>query len=585
VFATVGAAALGCASLVAASAQSAGAAVSSVSPITYQSSSMPLQDLGAVNLAAIAGTGSPPPSTGSPNGNILNAPDNAVGPGTGNGPSLVHGSIGGGSTVSSTSSRASGFVGFEGISGPAQAAVNGGGDLEPPDQGTCVGPSTNGGGPIDFEIINNAVAAYSTSGTQLLATTPTYALFNQASTAFLSDPRCMYDASTHRWFFTEFVVGAVGPGNTEVSPSTQFVAVSKTSDPLGSYEVFGIDTTDVANSAGGCPCFGDYDQIGADQNGFYIATNEFSTAEPFFNGAVVYAISKQHLETAANGAALPAVARYAITSDAFGQPYHVSPASTPSDGTYAPNTEFFVESNSDANSDNHLLVYALTGTQVLANNGNPALSATELVSEPYAFPPNATQEAGPIPLGATVGATSPSTIQTDFNAVQEVTYTDGNLYAELDTAIGTSATPNAGISWFILNASSDRRGISASLQRQGYVASAANLMYPDIVVNGSGHGILDFSLSGTANYPSAAYMTFTNAGPGGQIRIAGAGTAPEDGFTCYPAFVGSTSCRWGDYSGGQYWNGRVYGMAEYIPPSARDFYTNWGTFAWSVNAS
>ncbi len=582
VFATAGAAALGCASLVAASAQSAGAAVSSPSPITYQSSTVPLQDLGAVNLTAIAGTGAPPPPSGSSNGTVLNSPENGVGPGNGNGPSLVHGTIGSGAGVGSTSGRDGGEIGFEGISGPQQAAVNGGGDLEPPDQGTCVGPSTNGGGPIDVEIINNAVAAYSTTGTPELAVTPTYALFNQPSTAFLSDPRCMYDATTHRWFFTEFVVGAVGPGNTELSPSIEFVAVSKTSNPLGNYEVFGIDTTDVANTAGGCPCFGDYDQIGADSNGFYIATNEFSTNEPFFNGAVVYAISKQRLESAAAGGTLPSVARYAITSDAFGQPYHVSPASTPSGGSFAPNTEFFVESNSDANSDNHLLVYALTGTQVLANGGNPALSATEVVSEPYAFPPNATQEAGTLPLGSTVGATSPSTIQTDFNAVQEVTYTEGNLYAELDTAIGTTSTPNAGISWFILNASSDHRGISASIRRQGYVANTANLMYPDIVVNGEGHGILDFSLSGTSNYPSAAYMTFNNGGPAGQIRIAAAGTAPEDGFTCYPAFVGSTSCRWGDYSGGQFWNGRVYLMAEYIPPSTRDFYTNWGTFAWSV---
>jgi hypothetical protein len=35
-------------------------------------------------------------------------------------------------------------------------------------------------------------------------------------------------------------------------------------------------------------------------------------------------------------------------------PYHVSPASTPAGGTYAPDTEFFVESNSDLSADNHL---------------------------------------------------------------------------------------------------------------------------------------------------------------------------------------------------------------------------------------
>jgi hypothetical protein len=297
---------------------------------------------------------------------------------------------------------------------------------------------------------------------------------------------------------------------------------------------------------------------------------------------VIYAISKQGLESAAAGGTFPTVARYAVTGDAFGQPYHVSPAATPPDGDFAHNTEYFVESNSDANSDNHLLVYALSGTQSLATGGTPALAATSIVSDPYAFPPNATQEAGAIPLGATVGATSPSTIQTDFNAVQEVTYTSGELIGELSTQLGPSTAPLSGIYWFKLDASVGRNGVSASIDKQGYVSSSANLLYPDVVVSGDGTGYLAFSLSGTANYPSAAYMSFTSAGATGKIHIAGAGSGPEDGFTCYAAFVGSTSCRWGDYSGGQSYGGRVYLMAEYIPPSARDFYTNWGTFAWSL---
>jgi len=551
--------------------------------VTYTASSLPLQDLGSVNLTAVSTPVITPTATPSVSNaphplavDNENLPSGPKAPGTGI--TATPGSLFG-----IQPDHSPGVTGFEGISGPQQAAVNGGGDLEPPDQGGCVGPDGHGRTVVG-EIINNAVAFYSPSGTQVLPVTATTSLFNQPSSAFLSDPRCYYDWATHRWFFTEFVVG-------NPAPSTQFIAVSKTSDPLGNYEVFGMDTTDAANTAGGCPCFGDFDQIGADANGIYITTNEFSVQGPNFNGTVMYAISKWRLELAADGFPLPTVQRYAITGDAFGssggnQPYHVSPASTPQYGGYAWNTEYFVESDSNALADNHLIVYALTGTGKLFFGGTPTLAATEIGSEGYAFPADATQKAGPFPLGTLVGNPE-GIIQNDFNAVQEVTYTDGNLYAELDTASGAPMTLPSAAAWFIIQPYASDHGVFANLSRQGYVATSQNLMYPDIVVNSEGNGYMDFSVSGSAEYPSPAYVSFDGrSGPEGSVNIPAAGAAPEDGFTCYAYFVGPTygGCRWGDYSGGVVYNGTAYLMTEYIPPSARDTYTNWGTFIFSASA-
>jgi hypothetical protein len=539
--------------------------------VVYTSSTETLQNLGTVNLAT-AGSAPAPPGSSSPKGRTvpLGRPPRA---GT-TGKPVARGSY------SIQKGNVSGAIEFDGITGPQQAAVNvAPADLEPPDQGTCAGPDASGT-PIVMEIINNAVAAYSTSGTQELGVTPTYALFNQPSTAFLSDPRCYYDASTQRWFFTEFVVGSP-------APSTQFIAVSQTADPLGKYEVFGIDTTDASNSLGDCPCFGDFDQIGADANGFYIATNEFSNVGPGFNGTVMYGLSKQGLEAAADGASLPTVARYQITSDAFGTdgPYHVSPASTPPGGSYAPDTEYFVESNSFAVGDNHLIVYALTGTSGLATlapgGSTPSLEATLIGSEAYSFPPNGTQAPGPIPYGNSVGATAVGTLQADFNAVQEVTYTGGRLYAELDTSVGIPSSPTDGAAWFTLSPSLGSGGVSAQVIKQGYVASSQNFLYPDIVVDSSGNGFMVFTVSGSAEYPSAAYLAFhASAGPVGPVHVANYGAAPEDGFTCYIPGLGG--CRWGDYSGGAVWNGRAYLMTEYIPATPRDTLTNWGTFVVSA---
>ena len=221
------------------------------------------------------------------------------------------------------------------------------------------------------EFINNAFAVYDTNGVQLLNTVPSYKLFLQPSTAFLSDPRCYYDAATQRWFMNEFVVGNA----SGTVPNIQFLAVSNTSDPLGTWSVWQWTTTDP--NTPGCPCFGDFDQFGADNNGVYIATNEFGNAPPFaFNGPIIYAVSKQTLEQFANTGIAPVMFRYRVTQDYFGQPYHISPASSPPGAKFAPDTEYFVESNGDAVSDDHLAVYALQDTSLLASPAAPPMVST-----------------------------------------------------------------------------------------------------------------------------------------------------------------------------------------------------------------
>ncbi|MGH9074851.1 MAG: hypothetical protein ACRDZQ_12160, partial [Acidimicrobiales bacterium] len=192
------------------------------------------------------------------------------------------------SAATALSGNVAGEHGFTGLTAPDNAAVNGGLDVTPPDQGLAVGPSP--AGTAVAEILNDVLAVYSPSGKALLGAVPAYSLFNLPSSAFLSDPRAYYDAPTHRWFFTMFTVGTVSPSGTVTSPSTQYIAVSQTSDVFGSYAVFSFDTTDQGQA--GCPCFGDFDMIGADSNGFYITTNEFSISGTAYNGAHIYAVSK-----------------------------------------------------------------------------------------------------------------------------------------------------------------------------------------------------------------------------------------------------------------------------------------------------
>jgi hypothetical protein len=465
-----------------------------------------------------------------------------------------------------TTKNVPGELGFSGLNGIQQAQTTGGTDLEPPDQGLCAG-----GGYV-MEFINNALAIYDKNGTELLAPVGSAQAFKQPLTAFMSDPRCYYDAPTKRWFYQEFVVGT--------TTSTQFEAVSNTQDPTGTYTIWSWSTTDAGQP--NCPCFGDYDGFGADANGIYVTTDEFGITSGY-NGVVLYGIAKGELETAPQTGIIPPVVGFRVPHDPFGQTYLFAPASSPPGAKFAPGTEYFIESNPDQLSDDHLMVYAMrhTANLTLFTSGPPTLYRTEVKTEGYAEPPDATQKAGPRPLGHAYQAPAGG-LQTDFDAEMEPTYTNGHLYAQLDTgtASGTSA-----VDWFILKPMFSGGSLSASVSHQGRVAvKNTSLLFPYTAVNAQGMGYLLFSLSGPDNYPSPAYISYGASGATGPVIEATQGAAPEDSFTCYAAFVGPHygGCRWGDYSMGVAMNNRIYMSTEYVPPTTRDVLTNWGTYVYSA---
>ncbi len=475
-----------------------------------------------------------------------------------------------------------GAHGFDGITAAINGAANspiipgGIGDVSPPDQALAVGPSTAGTAIVEY--VNNTLNIYSPSGRTLLGAVPSYQIYGLSPDAFLSDPRAYRDPQTGHWFLTQFIFG---DGIT--SPlSTQFIAVSQTTSPFGPYTTFSIDTSDSGNTAGGCPCLGDFDQVGMDNSGFYIATNEFSVDGPFFNGSVIYAMSKSALISAAQsfGFPPPVVQVYAVSdlTDPFAA-YHLSPSAVTA-GSSAPNTEYFVESNSNLNYGSGLEVYALLNTSVLNVGGRPTMVETPVSTESYSFPPNALQRSGATPYGCSVGFCGTASLETDFNAVQEVTYASGRLYAELDTGFNYGTGQNSGAAWFVLKPTPHASSVSVSLVSNGYVLTSQDLLYPVIGVNKSGVGFMNFAISGTTRYPSTAYVEFNGAkGPVGPIRIAAHGAGPLDDFTCYPPFS-SGQCRYGDYSMAQYFRGKIYMASEYVAPQPRDVLSNWSTRVW-----
>lgn len=503
-----------------------------------------------------------------------------------------------------SASQLPGFGGFNGLSHRDQATAGTGiyagtqFELEPPDQGLCVGA-----GHI-VEAVNNAMRVFDTSGT---AQTPPIALnqffllkpeFQPGPPAvfgdFISDPKCYFDSATGHWFLTELQISLDPSTAAFQAPTHQLIAVSKTSDPTDGWNLFSLNTTNDGTGGtptdSGCPCFGDQPLIGADANGFYVTTNEYSLSNFAFNGAQVYAFSKTGLETGTNTNAVRIFAGpMTLSLPNGGLAFSIQPATSPSAvfATANNGTAYFLSATDWGAAPalgtraDRVLVWALTNTASL-NTLTPSvsLSFVPVDSELYAQPPNAAQKMGPTPLGNAVHSPEELLAGNDDRMNQAV-FADGHLWAGLNTAVKLpNGATMVGTAWFIVAPSDPSGTLSATMTKQGYLAvTRLNLLFPSIGVTSAGKAVIAFSASGPSMFPSAAYAPLSMSSGAGAVRISAAGQLPDDGFSGYRAFGGVGVGRWGDYSaavattGGTIWMGN-----EYIANQPRTTFANWGTF-------
>jgi hypothetical protein len=505
-------------------------------------------------------------------------------------------------------------VSFNGLNHREQRLANGGNQfsLEPPDQGLCAG---NG---FVMESLNDVLRVYNTSGTPLtgvidLNTFYGYpAAFNRStgeSGPFITDPSCYYDQDTHRWFQIVLTLDTDPDTGDFLGTNHLDLAVSTTSDPTGSWVVYSLPAQDDGTDGTpdhGCsqgPCLGDYPHIGADKNGFYITTNEYSFFGPEFHAAQVYALSKSAL--AANSSTVTVVQFDTVgaVNSHFGvQPgFTVWPAISTSGiyNTKSHGTEFFLSSNAgeEANGvpggsfSNELVVWAMTNTKSLNSaSPDPSLDNQVIRSEVYGIPPLSDQKAGNIPLGQCINDTtiplSPtvtgcwhllfntepahdeveSHIDSNDTRIQQVWYADGKLWSALDTVVKVNGQDRAGIAYFVVSPDVGFHGVNGDIENQGYVAVANNnVTYPAIAVLPNGRGVMAFTLVGQNFYASAAYTSIDEHRGTGDIHVAAAGLGPDDGFTSYKAFVGDPPrTRWGDYGSAVTDGNNIWIASEYI---------------------
>ena len=489
---------------------------------------------------------------------------------------------------------------FEGINLYQERYVAGGGNqftFEPPDQGMCVG---NG---FVLETVNDALRVFTTTGQ---AVTPPIDLnsfygykpvINRTTGIFgpeLTDPSCLYDSVNHRWIHLALTLDVKPRRGTLTLNNHLDIAVSKTADPTGGWVLYSLNATDDGREGTpthtDCPCIGDYPHIGADRNGVYVTTNEYpwSSAPGVFgtnfNGAQVYAFSRQALSSGAANVRVVQLENLALTGGTHPIPgFTVIPANSP-DGVFADSNggrEYFLstaaaaETGNTTGRANFIGFWTLSNTQSL-NNNSPALhlSRSKVASEVYVVPPASEQKLGNVPLRDCLLVTcldgtgpSPNEVEGPLDSsdtrIFNTWYDGTHVWGSLSTAVQVAQNIHAGSAWFAVNP-------SGTIGNQGYVAVANNnVIYAGIATLASGKGAMGVTLAGHDYYPTAAYALIDATGTG-VLHVAGAGAGPQDGFCEYTFFncAGTdpphNRPRWGDYPAAQASGNSIWIANEYI---------------------
>jgi hypothetical protein len=279
-----------------------------------------------------AGTGSPQTGSFTPSGegDVFDeelaedeGAEEAEGPDPYEGTVSLSSGTGHGASVNSASRAKSNPAfknGFEGLNFYQQRYARGGNQfsVEPPDQGLCVG---NG---YVVESVNDVLNVFDTSGnsvlpdntaTNIVGGSPRnvnhavdlnsfygYPPAINRSTGirgqFVTDPTCIYDAPTQRFFMVVLTLEVVPTTGAFTRVNHLDLAVSASSDPTGTWNIYRLDVTNDGSNTGGAnpgPYLGDYPHIGADANGVYLTTNAYPWCCNGFSGAQIYALSKAQL--------------------------------------------------------------------------------------------------------------------------------------------------------------------------------------------------------------------------------------------------------------------------------------------------
>ncbi|HWX19656.1 MAG TPA: hypothetical protein VN578_07090 [Candidatus Binatia bacterium] len=372
----------------------------------------------------------------------------------------------------------------------------------PPDAGLAVGPSNV------VEFINGRFSVFTKTNGSPIQTETDDAFWRSAGvsvpSAFVSDPRILFDAASQRWFASMVDVPYSG-GNRFL------LAVSANADPTGTWN--GVAWT--ADSLNGY--LADFPTLGIDATGVYLSGDMFDGDNPV--GSLLNWIPKQDLL-----ASPPSVARltssglldYATYGMVLQPAVTLGLASTPEAVLAVGNL------GTDLQSHSNLVAFTLRNAVL---PGDLALSAPgSIFVPPYTVPIDPPQPGG---------ADNLDDGDARFSAV---VYRIGDvLYATHSVEVDNRAA----IQWFQVNATNQ------TLIQSGTITDpVSHLFYPAIAANAAGTVVIVFNSCGTNSFISSYAMV---GEPSNGSLTFGNPVLLKAGLAGYRTNITSIS-RWGDYS-------------------------------------
>jgi hypothetical protein len=324
------------------------------------------------------------------------------------------------------------------------------------------------------------------------------------------DPIAQYDRVADRFIITQ--LGSLS------SPYSQCVAVSTTSDPTGSYNLYSYDFGSNLN---------DYDKFGVwptASNSAYLATYNLFAHGASFVGADLCAYDRNAMIA---GAASPAQICFTISSDGGFLPADVDGPNAPFDGTPGIFLNFETLSS--------LRMYKLSPD--FLTPGNSTLSApTDISVAPF-------NEA----CGGGACIPQPGTRRMLDSLGDRLMYRlayrrFGNDHEAIVVNHSVAAGSSVGVRWYELRNTPASTSAAFNLFQQGtYAPDSSYRWMGSIAMDQAGDIGLGYSTSnGSSVYPSVNYTGRTPADAAGMMESEGtiqAGSGSQTGFS-----------RWGDYS-------------------------------------
>ena len=410
------------------------------------------------------------------------------------------------------------------------------------------------------------------------------------SRPFLSDPRAIYDAADGRFWAAELqIAGVPALGIAGDCPllSVMWVAVSQTSNPGGTWNVYEFNTSLDAGF------FNDYTQIGINGQAIYVSANMFNIdANGNFLGfyAELFEANKAQMEDG----------KAHFTPDAFFNLQATGPGTTASTGPFLADTvqpamnldssagtaENFVGTfdgpdpvsghfcSSFRDSCSGLALWTMTNPIAHDSRGGaaPALTAQYVATKPFVFPPAADQP-----------SCSHCIDGNDLRTPGTPVVRNGILYTAWGTAANNGQQSVPAVEW----AQISLNGGGATSDYYNYPGDGA-AAYPALMPDAQGNVLMVFEHMSDTVFPEARYIVKAS----GDGNFHGTGLllkAGEDNYRPQLCGVGGTVCRWGDYEAAGFDGaGHIWFSGEYantLNLGAPQFGRNWGTWIGAIDAS